>query len=450
MSTGESEALLSRFLDFLQRDRRVRLGIGFVLIAALLFLLGRSVVNLIPRKYVIRLSGGPIVNNRHYIARILQKEAPRYGLAIEVKPEPGALAVLEKVSEGTIDMAFVQGGFEKRYPDVEHVATLMPEYMHLLARRQFKALGELKGRTINTGTKQSGSREIALKLLRFAGLVPGVDFVEQNLSAEELLALPERKMPDAIFTVSSVPSFLADTIVAEHGYDLLEIPFPQSLALRYGWAGNGKILAYTYGVTPAVPGRDVSTVTVSMYLIANARTDPEAVARLLETLFAPTVQNQLNMTLDEKDITSAASGYPVSAGTTQFLARNESAFTMETWNQLTGVFGLVMSFGGVFIVLFRWFRGAGPKPVQHDAEFHAYIAELVATEQAATMMEATGWVDRDKVRVMRKRVADLRALMLERCALVNLKDPHLYDRCSTAARATYDRLSQLIDPKVAL
>jgi hypothetical protein len=42
MSRAESDAILAKFLDFLQRDWRIRLGIGVMLVGALLYLAGRS------------------------------------------------------------------------------------------------------------------------------------------------------------------------------------------------------------------------------------------------------------------------------------------------------------------------------------------------------------------------------------------------------------------------
>ena len=41
-------------------------------------------------------------------------------------------------------------------------------------------------------------------------------------------------MPDAILLVSSVPSYLVEILVRKHHYQVMEIPFPESLALRHG------------------------------------------------------------------------------------------------------------------------------------------------------------------------------------------------------------------------
>jgi hypothetical protein len=241
--------------------------------------------------------------------------------------------------------------------------------------------------------------------------------------------------------VSAVPSYLVEILVTDHHYRALEIPFPQSLALRYGWAGNGKILAYTYDVIPAVPEKDISTVTVSMYLVANSKTDPEAISRVLETLFSPSVLSQLRITLTEKDIAATTSGYPVSEGTERFLTRMLSVFTMETWNKLTSIFGLVMSFSGMGLVLLKWFKGAAPTPANHDAEFKGYLAEAVAADRAVTAMRKSGGGDRQQLETLRERLDELRATLYERYPTASLTDARLFDHCTAAVRAAHERVT---------
>jgi hypothetical protein len=50
-------------------------------------------------------TGGDIVNNRHYLAKILQSEAQKKGLTLIIHPEHGTIQALEKVSAGQLDLA---------------------------------------------------------------------------------------------------------------------------------------------------------------------------------------------------------------------------------------------------------------------------------------------------------------------------------------------------------
>ncbi len=441
LSTAEAQALLTRFLDLLQRNRWTRAGVGVLLAGGLLFLGARSLYNLIPRSYTLTMTGGDIVNNRHYLAKVLQSEARNRGISLVIQPERGTIDALEKVSKGQLDLAFVQGGMATTFPHVEHVATVVPEMVHLLVKPGVQGMSDLRGRVVNLGTKADGVREIGLTLVHFAGYRENVDFIETNYGAETLLALPGEKMPDAILTISSVPSYLVEILVKKHHYQVAEIPFPESLALRYGWVANGQILAYTYDLNPPVPEKNIVTVAVNMHLVAHAGTDANAVSKLLEVLYSPSVSSRMRQTIDERIIT-VPSGYLFSPGLKKYLARNDRILTLETWKQLQNMFGLAMSFGGMVIVVIKWLRAA-PKPKFHDKEVVAVLTEVASIERSAAAMEASEVLDRGRLRADRDRLAALRSQLLERYADLNLKDPHLFDRTVAAVAAAHARVSEL-------
>lgn len=442
MAHVESEALLDRFLNFLQRDPRIRFTLGALLVLGLMALAGRSAYRLIPRHFTLSVTGGDIVSNRHYLARILQSQAAKQRLTLIVEPVSTGPDTLERVSQGKIDLAFVQGGLDQTFPNVEHVATVMPELVHLLVKPGIQGMNDLKGRSINMGAKNSASRSIALTLLRFAGYSENVDYVETNFTAEQLLGLPLRKMPDAILTVSSVPSYMVEILVRKHQYQVMEIPFPESLALRHGWAANGTILAYTYDLAPPVPPRNIQTVAVNMHLVANAKADPAAVSRLLEVMYSPSVSNRLLQPLDERRM-MVASGYPISAGMTHYLHRNDSLMTIALWSKLQGIFGLLMSVGGMLIVVVKWLRGKPIKVAYDDAELLAGFAEVLELEKRATSMEGQP-LDGEALRSMKKQLGALRIRLLERYPSMVLKDPSLFDRSMTMVRASQDHVDALL------
>jgi TRAP-type uncharacterized transport system substrate-binding protein len=441
--SAEIEGMLGRFLAFLQADHRVRIGLGVLLVAALLAVAGRSVYGLIPRHYTLTITGGDIVTNRHYLARVLQAEAKKQNITLIVRPIGDTAVALKMVSEGKLDLAFIPGGLSTVFPNVEHVATVSPEMVHLLVKPGIQGMGDLRGHSINLGAKDSDTRDIGLTLTEFAGYTENVDFVETNYTPEQLLALPARKMPDAILTVSSVPSYLVELLVREQHYEVMEIPFPESLALRHGWAADGQILAYTYNSSPPVPPKTIQTVAVNMHLLAGAKVDPAAISKLLEVLYGPSVGSRLRQPLDESKI-AVSSGYPISAGMTTYLHRNESIITVESWNKLTSLFGLAVSFSGMGLVVVRWFRGAEPAPVYHDDEFHQYLVDVATVERSAFTMETSGLLNATELRQMRERLGGLRATVLERYPQVVLKDPFLYDRCVASVRASHEHVGRLL------
>jgi hypothetical protein len=130
---------------------------------------------------------------------------------------------------------------------------------------------------------------------------------------------------------------------------------------------------------------------------------------------------------------------------TAYLERNESIITMERWNKLTGLFGLVMSFSGMGLVVVKWFKGAEPKPVFHDDEFHQYLVDVAAVERGAFTMETSGKLDAAELRRMREKLGSLRATVIERYPQVALKDPFLFDRCVASVRASHEHVGRLLE-----
>lgn len=415
---------------------------------ALVAVAARSVYALVPRHYTLSISGGDIVSNRHYLARILQNESPKKGVTLVVEPREGTLSVLQGVSEGKIDLALIQGGLDTVFPHVEHVATVGTEMVHLLVKRGIRGMNDLRGKSVNLGPKDSGEREVGVTITQFAGYTENVDYVETNFTAEQLLALPRERMPDAIFVISSVPSYLAEQLVRDRGYDVAEIPFPEALALRHGWAADGRILSYTYDLAPPVPAQTIQTVAVNLHLVANDKVNPAAIEKVLEVLYSPSVANTLRQPIDESKI-AVSSGYPVSAGMTAYVNRNQSVFSLEMWNKLAGMFGLVMSFGGMGIVVLKWFRGPAPEPTYHDDELRQWLAEVATIEKSAFAMEAAGEVDASELKGMRDKLAGLRTAILERHGAVVLKDALLYDRCLASVRAAHEYVGRMLSGSAA-
>jgi hypothetical protein len=222
----------------------------------------------------------------------------------------------------------------------------------------------------------------------------------------------------------------------------MEIPFPDSLALRHGWAANGEIFSYTYALAPPVPAKNTQTVAVNMLLVANAKTDPAAISRLLEVMYSPSVANRLLTPIEENRM-KVASGYPISAGATYYLHRNDSLFTVALWTKLKGIFGLVMSLGGVMVVVVKWFRGKPIKVAYDDNELLGSLAEVLELEKRATSMESDS-LDREALKSMRAQIGALRIKLLERYPKLVLKDPTLFDRCMAMVRASDDRVRALL------
>lgn len=114
---------------------------------------------------------------------------------------------------GEVDAAMVQGGLELGDSAVlRQAAALHVEPQHPLVKPEIHGavsgnLATLRGKVVNLGEPGRGSRVLASEVLEFSGLEPGSDFVASDLGYAELERETDRsRLPDAVFTVSTLPS----------------------------------------------------------------------------------------------------------------------------------------------------------------------------------------------------------------------------------------------------
>jgi TRAP transporter TAXI family solute receptor len=121
----------------------------------------------------------------------------RDGITLELRPSAGAAENLELLLDpgSDVEAAFVQGGGAPEGASAELVSlgSMFYEPMWLFVRRDepLTSLRDLKGLRVSIGSRGSGSRLVALALLRINGLEPG-DFrlaeLPPNESADRLEA----------------------------------------------------------------------------------------------------------------------------------------------------------------------------------------------------------------------------------------------------------------------
>ena len=413
--TSEARGILNDWLKRIQRNEGVRKALAFLLVITLLGIVAHYVYEVLPRAYSLKITGGDILGNRHYLAGALRDEVLLDGVSLDVLPTNGSLEALGLVSEGKLDFALIQGGLKLPFENVVHVANLAPELLHFLVRPDIKDIAGLRGMRINLGSKKGGTRVIAKQLLEFSGLRDGIDYVETNLGTEDLLELRKDRVPDVVVITSFAPSNVADYVVKQYGYSLLEIPFPSALALRQGWVADTKVMAYMYSVQPPVPPRDVKTVGVNLQLVANAKLDPRAVFKVLEGVYSRDLQMRLKMKFDEDNILESSS-YPLSSGTRLFMDRKNPFLSQATLKKVESLFGLILSVASTLIVVFKWFKGAPPEtipPETEDAFFVSLIERVLAADSAIDAIP-DGPPPLAQLAELQKELSDIKATAMRR------------------------------------
>jgi TRAP-type uncharacterized transport system substrate-binding protein len=439
---NEAQKILDGLLGRIQQNAKIRNAVGITVVLALLGVGASFLYDLLPRQYALSITGGDILSNRHFLARLLQQEAASHGVAMTLDPMSGSKEALTAVDAGRLDMAVIQDGLENKYPNVRHVAHIGPEPLHWLVHPEIKEISDLVGKRVNLGSVQGGTRIVAKQVLEFSSLEAGVQYVETNFSSEELLQMRADKLPEAVVIAAWAPSDAVEFLIRERGFVLLEIPFPASLALRLGWVADSKILAYTYNVKPAVPARDIKTIGVNIHLVANKGVDPRAVFQVLESLYAAGLESKLKLKVNEGQLTTP-SGYPLSEGSKLFMARKNPLFSTATLDKMKGLFGLVLSTLSTVLVVLRWFKGAepaAPEPQWDDAAFMEWLASVGAIEAQFDAGTSDPAGLHGLALRMQAQLATIKAAALERAGSAKLQNtqlPQLLLLSITDARARF-------------
>ena len=163
-------SLAKRIASASWRDLVV-VGLPTVLVALAAVAVAVKAARFAPPK-TIHFAGGPEGSGYRNQAEKYQKILARDGVKIEIIPTRGALDNLDKLANPAVkvDVAFVQGGLAEGR-DLPHLMSLgsvypQPLMVYCRAPEPVEMLPQLKGKRIAVGPEGSGTRVLALKMLK--------------------------------------------------------------------------------------------------------------------------------------------------------------------------------------------------------------------------------------------------------------------------------------------
>ena len=296
----------------------------------------------------LRMTAGQEDGTRHRIAQSLQREAAHRAISIELQAMAGSEDALQAMESGRVDAAFVQGGLDMiDHSGLRQVAALHVEPLHLLVKETTygavtRNLGGLRGKVVNLGDHGSGTYLLASEVMTFAGLRAGIDYTESTYSYTDLERETDgSRLPDAVFTVSTLPSPVARHLVTKHHYRLASLPFCEAFALGAldedhalpdppGQRASridrrrvydARIPAFAYEIEPGVPLEAIHTLGTRLLLVARKDLAATTIRRLLEVVFNSPFSQVLQPPLDAS-LLGTPPELPWHDGTTEYVRRN--------------------------------------------------------------------------------------------------------------------------------
>jgi hypothetical protein len=352
----------------------------------------------------------------HNLAARTAAAAEKHGLAIRLTAASHPLdEVLELVNAHEVDLGLIPGGHGAvDLPNVRQVAALDVDPLHLLVKQELfaevtRSLTALKGKRISLNAR-GAAQALALEILRFAKLrVPSDgesgDFLPVYLNDEELLTQlapleqghgPEAEqrikgLPDAVFTLSPLPSAGAQKWVRLAHYRLVSLPFSDAfIADREAVSNEGEaaisvanvipcqIPPFLYDMDPPVPAQPCQTLGVQMFLVAHRDTDPHAVMQLLEVIHAPPLVGLLK----PAPLNQQGQEFEHHAGFIQYLQRDRPVLTPQLLAHLGAILGGLGAFTGGMVAFYGFLR------IRQARRFEHYFHEIRKIELVASGVEA--------------------------------------------------------------
>ncbi len=416
----------------------------------------------------LRLTAGDESGLRHRLATEFSREAAKSGIQITVAPTDGSEDALARLSKGEFDIALVQGGLVME-PDspIRQISALHIEPLHLLVKRDLaelisqKGLSQLAGRKVNLGATGSGTSSLASEVLQFAGLGSAnkggeAKYQANSLRYSELMKATPEELPDAVFTVSTLPSPIADFLTDKHQYTLVPLRFGEAICLEafldlgsepaVGSVDKQHIYtttipAFTYSVEPASPSQPLETIGTRLLLVAHERMRGDQVKRLLECLYRSNLIKAERPPIDAS-ILELPTEFPMHPGAELYRQRNKPIIAGDAVDYLEKVLAIVATVaGGAFFVV-QWYLRTSRR--KREASFASYMERVIAIEDESMRNELASQLDLATLIRLQRELAALKSEAVGKFAAGKLEGEGLIHGFLALVNDARNQLTRLI------
>ncbi|MHC4434957.1 MAG: TAXI family TRAP transporter solute-binding subunit, partial [Planctomycetota bacterium] len=256
-------------------------------------------------------------------------------IRVETKPTLGSCRNMQLLEAGEVELAIVQDDTPTK-PSVQGVASLFPEMLHLVADQEIKSIGELGGKRIavmpNLLGEEADPNDHRSFFYRFVERY-GID---DELTVSKVLSLEDandaflRKEVDAIITFIAVGNECIGRLLRQRNRParLLAID-ANAIRTWYPYVADATIHRAAFWGEPAVPEKNVPSISVQSLLLTHRRVDKRAIRVVTRILYEH--RNKLMAKNPRAATMRLASsgqdlGVPLHAGAKAFYHRERPAF----------------------------------------------------------------------------------------------------------------------------
>jgi TRAP-type uncharacterized transport system substrate-binding protein len=278
---------VARFVAISWRDLALSFGPILLVSAAAIYLAVRLIQPAPPNtlNFAAGAKGSTFYNDAQKYKAILA----RNGVKLNVLETQGSLDNLQRLDDPTanVDVGFVQGGMSA--PGATHDGLMSLGSVAYVPLAVFyrgpviTRLSELKGRRLAISSEGSGTRALALTLLKANGIEPGGDTELLPLSGDDAArALSEGRIDAAFLTGDSAQPPTMAKLIREPGVRLFDFTQAQAYARRFSYLNVITMPMGAFDFAKNQPARPMQLIAPTAELVARDGLHPALSDLLIE------------------------------------------------------------------------------------------------------------------------------------------------------------------------
>ena len=256
----------------------------------------------------LQIATGSSTGYYYQLGQAIQDSAKEtVDLDLTVEESKGSLENLKQLLKGDTDIALMQLDVAQPYlrtGDIQAIAILAQEHVHLISRRSFPpisssptetastlTLEDFRGKILAVGTPGSGIHFTADELLSASNMSAAGEIKLDESSFSDALDRLSADKVDAAFYVGRLGA--SDRLRAAFAADpnLTILPLSQSLINFLVTKDPGVYKAAVipegiYSVNPSIPDREIATLTTPTVLVARPDVDPKMIRLITWAIIA--------------------------------------------------------------------------------------------------------------------------------------------------------------------
>ncbi len=208
-------------------------------------------------------------------------------IEVELRPSSGSVENLQRLADpdSGVEVALVQGGIaspDQEYP-VRSLGAIYYEPLWVFYRgsAELTRLTQLSGKTVAAGPEGSGTRVLAVNMLKASGATGRaltLSPLAGNAAADALIA----GRIDAAMFVAAPDAPIVQRLLKAQDIRLMSLVHAEALAQRHSYLSAVTLLRGTVDIAADIPQRNISMVAVTAHLVAHEDFHPALVSVLLQ------------------------------------------------------------------------------------------------------------------------------------------------------------------------